>query len=100
MENEETVSTSQMAAYHKDYARGFISKVISVQVMHAFQQKAFDVDCDIVVEELMSTIQEQLKSLKKNIKVPESYSRINWQCPYIMRLQTGMLQIYRSLGTL
>ena len=38
-ENEKTVSTSQMAAYHKDYARGFISKVTAVQVMHAFEKK-------------------------------------------------------------
>jgi hypothetical protein len=58
LENEDTVSSAQTAAYHKDYARGFISKVTAVQVMHTFQQKAFAVDCDGVVEDLMSTIQE------------------------------------------
>jgi hypothetical protein len=35
LENEETVSTSQTAAYHKAYARGFILKITSVQVVHA-----------------------------------------------------------------
>jgi hypothetical protein len=39
METEDTVSYTQTAAYHKDYARGFISKVTSVQMMHAFQKK-------------------------------------------------------------
>jgi hypothetical protein len=68
LENEETVSTSQTAAYHNDNARGFISKGTAVQVMHAFQRKAFDVDCDSVVEDLMSKIQEQVKSFQKNTK--------------------------------
>jgi hypothetical protein len=51
-----------MAAYHKDYARGFILRVKPVQAMHAFQHKAFAVDCGGVVEDLMSTLQEQVKS--------------------------------------
>jgi hypothetical protein len=36
--------------------------------MHAFQQKAFAVDCDGLVEDLMGTIQKQVKAYKKNIK--------------------------------
>jgi hypothetical protein len=36
LENKDTVSSAQTAAYHKDYARGFISKVTAFQVMHAF----------------------------------------------------------------
>jgi hypothetical protein len=36
--------------------------------MHAFQQKAFAVDCDGVVEDLMGTIQEQVKSYQNNTK--------------------------------
>jgi hypothetical protein len=56
LENENTVSSAQTAAYHKDYARGFISKVTEIQVIHAFQQQAFAVDCDGVVADLMGTI--------------------------------------------
>jgi hypothetical protein len=37
LENEDTVSSAQTAAYHKDYVRCFILKVTAVQVMHAFQ---------------------------------------------------------------
>jgi hypothetical protein len=67
-ENKDTVTSAQTADYHKDYARGFISKVTAVQVMHTFQQKAFAVVCDGVVEDLMGTIQEQVKSYQKNTK--------------------------------
>jgi hypothetical protein len=36
--------------------------------MRAFQDKAFAVYCDGVVEKMMSTIQEQVKSFQNNTK--------------------------------
>jgi hypothetical protein len=89
MENEDTVSSAQTAAYHKEYARGFISKVTAVQVMHAFQQKAFAYECDGVVEDLMSTIQEQVKSYQKNTNSTRKLLRKHLSMPLYYTITNG-----------
>jgi hypothetical protein len=89
IKNEDTISSAKTAAYHKDYASGFISKVTAVQVMHAFQQKAFAVDCEGVVEDLMSTIQEQVKSYQKNTKIIRNLLRKHLSMPLYYTITNG-----------
>jgi hypothetical protein len=89
LENEDTVSTSQTAAFRKDYARGFILKVTPVQVMHAFKKKCFGVDCDGVVEDLMSTIQEQVTSFQKNAKSTRKLLRKHLNMPLYYAITNG-----------
>jgi hypothetical protein len=89
LENEDAVSSAQTASYHKDCARGFILKVTAVQVMHAFQQKAFPVDCDGVVEDLMDIIQEQVKSYKKNTKSTRKLLRKHLSMPLYYVITNG-----------
>jgi hypothetical protein len=89
LENEDTVSSAQTAAFHKDYARGFISKVTAVQVMHAFQQQKIAVDFDGVVEDLMSTIQEQVKSYQKNTKSTRKLIRKHLSMPLYYAITKG-----------
>jgi hypothetical protein len=89
LENGDTVSSVQTAAYHKDYARGFISKVTAVRVMHAFQQKAFAADSDGVVEDLMGKIQEQVKSYQKNTKSTRKLLRKHLTMPLYYVIANG-----------
>jgi hypothetical protein len=89
LENKDTVSSAQTAAYHKDYAQSFILKVTAFQVMHALQQKAFSVECDGVVEYLMGTIQEQVKSYEKNTKSTRKLLRKHLSMPLYYAITNG-----------
>jgi hypothetical protein len=57
--------------------------------MHAFQQKDFDVDCDGVVEYLMSTIQEQVKSYQNNTKSTRKLLRKHLSMPLYYAITNG-----------
>jgi hypothetical protein len=83
------VLTLQTAACHTDYARDFILKVRAIQVMYKFQQKSISVYCDGVVEYLMSTIQEQVKSFEKNTQSTRKLLRNHLTIPLYYVLTNG-----------